>query len=108
MAEWMSTQECWNPEVVIIFGAAAHYGRATSSHDGARPDNSALHTGAVRSHTGFVGSLYFISPRTGHVRMCSKCCQLFSEFRVRALLVHASIFSAGLSKQEEALMWLPR
>ena len=36
------------------------------SHDDAHPDNSTLHTGAVRPHTGFVGSLFFISPRTGH------------------------------------------
>jgi hypothetical protein len=68
MIEWMCTQESWNPEVAIIFGAAARYRRATvgSSHDDAHPDNSTLHTGAVRPHTGFVGSLFFISPRTGH------------------------------------------
>ena len=68
MIEWMCTQERWNPEVAIIFGAAARYRRATvgSSHDDAHPDNSTLHTGAVRPHTGFVESLFFISPRTGH------------------------------------------
>ena len=37
-----------------------------SSHDDAHSDNSTLHTGAVRPHTGFVESLFFISPRTGH------------------------------------------
>jgi hypothetical protein len=65
--EWMCTQERWNPEVAIIFSAAAHYRRATvgSSHDDAHPDNSTLHTRAVRPHTGFAGSLFFISPRTG-------------------------------------------
>ena len=68
MIEWICTQERWNPEVAIIFGAAARYRRATvgSSHDDAHPDNSTLHTGAVRPHTGFVGSLFFISPRMGH------------------------------------------
>jgi hypothetical protein len=68
MIEWMCTQERWTPEVAIIFGAAARYCRATvgSSHDDAHPDTSALHTGTVRPHTGFVGSLFFISPRTGH------------------------------------------
>jgi hypothetical protein len=68
MIEWMCTQENWNPEVAIIFGAAARYRRATagSSHDYAYPDNSTLHSGAVRPNTGFVGSLFFISPRTGH------------------------------------------
>jgi hypothetical protein len=68
MIEWMSTQERWNPEVAIIFGAAARYRRTTvgSSYDDAHPDNSALHTGAVRPHTGFAKSLFFISPRTGH------------------------------------------
>ena len=56
MIEWMCTQERWNPEVAIIFGAAARYRRATvgSSHDDAHLDTSALHTGAVCPHTGFV------------------------------------------------------
>jgi hypothetical protein len=51
-----------------MFGDAARYRRAkvNSSHDGAHPDNSALQTGAVRPYTGFVGSLFFMSPRTGH------------------------------------------
>jgi hypothetical protein len=42
MIEWLSTQEQWNPEVAIIFGAAVRYRRATvgSSHDDAHPDNS--------------------------------------------------------------------
>ena len=31
-------------------------------------------------HTGFVGSLLFIWPRAGHVRRCSKLCQLFVHF----------------------------
>jgi hypothetical protein len=68
MIEWMRTQERWNPEVAIIFGAAARYRRATvgSSHDDAHPDNSTVHIGAVRPHTGFVESFFFISPRTGH------------------------------------------
>jgi hypothetical protein len=68
MNEWVCTQERWNPEVAIIFGAAARYRRATvgSSHGDAHPDNSTLHTGAVRPHSGYVVSLFFISPRTGH------------------------------------------
>jgi hypothetical protein len=68
MIEWMCTQERWNPEVAIIFGAAARYRRATvgSSKNDARPDNSTLHTGAVRPHKGFVESPFFISPRSGH------------------------------------------
>jgi hypothetical protein len=62
----------WNPEAAItlqhIFGAAARYRRATvgSCYDGAYPDSSALHTGAIRPHLGFEESLFFISPRTGH------------------------------------------
>jgi hypothetical protein len=65
MIEWMCTQERWNPEVAIIFGAAARYRPATvgSSLDDAHPDNSTQHTGAVRPHTGFVARLFFISPR---------------------------------------------
>ena len=37
-------QERWNPEVVIILGTAACYGRATvgSSHDDVHPDNPTL------------------------------------------------------------------
>jgi hypothetical protein len=68
MIEWLCTQERLSPEVAIIFGAGARYRRATvgSSHDDAHPYNSTLHTGAVRPHTGFVGGLFFISPRTGH------------------------------------------
>jgi hypothetical protein len=68
MIEWLCTQERLNPEVAIILGAAARYNRATfgSSHDDAHPDNSTLHTGAVRPHAGFAGSFFFISPRAGH------------------------------------------
>jgi hypothetical protein len=68
MIEWMCTQKCWTLEVAIIFGAATRYrgAKVGSSHDDAHPDNSTLHTGAVRPHTGFVGSLSFISPGTGH------------------------------------------
>jgi hypothetical protein len=77
MIEWICSQERWNPEVAIIFGAVARQSRATvgSSHDDARPDNSTLHTGAARPHTGFVESPFFISPRTGHAsdgKMCER------------------------------------
>jgi hypothetical protein len=68
MIEWLCTQECWNPEVAIIFGAVARYRRAKvgSSHDDARTVNSAPHTGAVRPHTGFMASLLFILLSKGH------------------------------------------
>ena len=94
MIEWMCTQERWNPEVAIIFGAAARYRRATvgSSHDDAHPDNSTLHTGAVRPHTGFVGSLFFISPRTGHGS--SEVFEMLPAFRVflgRALFARGGV-----------------
>jgi hypothetical protein len=58
--DWLYTRERWNPEVVIIFGAAARYHRDTvgRNHDDAHLDNSALHTGAVRPHTGFVENLF--------------------------------------------------
>ena len=67
MIEWMCTQERWNPEVVIVPGAAARYRRATagSSHDDSHPYTSALHTGAARPPSGFVRSVFFISLRTG-------------------------------------------
>jgi hypothetical protein len=40
-------QESWEPEVANLVGAAARYRRAKvfGSHDGALPDNSALHKG---------------------------------------------------------------
>ena len=65
--EWRCIQERWNPEVVIILGTAACYRRATvgSSHDDVHLDNPTLDTGAVRSHPGFVESLFFISPHNG-------------------------------------------
>ena len=68
LIEWMCTQERWNTEVAIIFGAAARYCRAKvgSCHDDANPDNSTLHTGVTRPHTGFVENFFFISPRAGH------------------------------------------
>ena len=63
MIEWMCTQERCIPEVAIIFGAAARYRRATvgSSHIDVHPDNSKLHTGAVRPHTGFVASAVLLN-----------------------------------------------
>jgi hypothetical protein len=68
--KWLCTQERWDPEVFIIFGAVARYRRVAfgSSHDDAHRDNSALHAGAVRPHTGFVENFFFILPRTGHGR----------------------------------------
>jgi hypothetical protein len=70
MIKWLCTQGRFFTEVTevaIILFAAIRYRRATvgSSHDDMHPDNSTLPTLAVRPHTGFVGSLFFISPRTG-------------------------------------------
>jgi hypothetical protein len=86
MIEWMCTQERWNPEVAIIFGAAARY----RSHDDAHPDNSTLHTEAVSPHTGFVGSLFFISPRTGHGSS-----QVFEKLQAFSCISWACAFLAG-------------
>jgi hypothetical protein len=64
-AEWLCTQDRWNPEVAIIIGAAARLHQTTvgSSHDGAHPDNSTLRKGAVRPHIGFVGgNLLHVAP----------------------------------------------
>ena len=57
--KWLRIQERWNPEVVIMFGTAAFYHRATagSSHNDVHPDKPTPHTGAVRPHPGFMGSL---------------------------------------------------
>jgi hypothetical protein len=103
MIEWMCTQERWNPEVAIIFGAVVRYRRAKvgSSHDDAHPDNSTLHTGGSPPHRLCGEPLLHIVPyhRTGHgVRKCSKCCQLFRAFRGRALFVRGMMdpyFSVG-------------
>ena len=60
--EVLRTQERWNPEVAIIFGAVARYRRAKvcSSHDDAHPDNSTLLTGVVSPTPALKGasSLY--------------------------------------------------
>jgi hypothetical protein len=70
MIEWKGTQERWNQEFFIILGTAARYRRATvgSSHGDGHPDNYTPHQRVTRPHSGFVGSLFFISARTGHVR----------------------------------------
>jgi hypothetical protein len=85
-AEWLRAQERQNPEVAIIFGTAARYRRAKigSYHDDAHPDNSALHTGAVRPHSDFVESFFFISPRMGH-RM--QLFEVLHSFHAHALFV---------------------
>jgi hypothetical protein len=92
MIEWMCTQERLNPEVAIIFGAAARYRRAKvgSSHDDAHPDNSTLHTGEVRHHTGFVERQFFISPRTGH-----SSSQVFELLPAFSCISRACAFLAG-------------
>jgi hypothetical protein len=79
MIERLCIQRRWNLEVTIIFGTVARYFRATvgSSYDDAHPDYSALHTGAVRPHSGFVESIFFISPRAGHRSKVFECCQPF-------------------------------
>jgi hypothetical protein len=56
MIEWLCTEARWNPKVAIIFAMVARYRQATfgSRNDDARPDNFALHAGAVRPYPGFV------------------------------------------------------
>jgi hypothetical protein len=111
--KWLGTQGRWNPEVAITFGAAARYCRAAvgRSHDDAHPSNSTLHTGAARLHTGFVGNLFFISPRTGHgSSKVFRTLPAFSciQFRGRELFVRGVMrpyFLVGPSKQREALVY---
>jgi hypothetical protein len=76
----------------MIFGAAERYRRATvfSSHHDAHPDNSTMHTGAVRPHTGFVESLIFISLRTGHGSS-----QVFDMLSAFSCISWACAFRAG-------------
>jgi hypothetical protein len=92
MIEWLCTQERLKQEDAIIFGTAARYRRAKvgSSHDGAHQDNSTLQTGVVRPHTGFVGSLFFISFRTSH-----GCFQVFEMLPVFSCTSWARAFRAG-------------
>jgi hypothetical protein len=90
--EWLCTQERWNPEVAILFGAAANYRRATAggSHDDAHLNNLTLHAGAVCSYTGFIESLFFISPRTGHGSS-----QVFEILPAASCISWACAFRAG-------------
>jgi hypothetical protein len=86
MIEWLRTHERWRPDVVIIFGAAAYYRRATvgSSHDDEHPDNSTLHPGAVRPTPALWRAFCSYRPaRAMAVRKYLKCCLLFREFRAR-------------------------
>ena len=103
-----------NPEVAIIFRAAARYRRDAvgSKHDDAHPGNSTLHTGAVRPHTGFVESPFFISPRTGHsssqvfeMLPAFSCVSWACAFRAGG---GASIFFSGPVEAEGATRVLPR
>ena len=67
--------------------------------------------GRFAPHTGFVGSLYFISSRTGHgssqvfeMLPAFSCISWACAFRA----VMHPYFSVGPSRQSEALVWLPR
>jgi len=96
--------ECYAPKGVRTRKSPSYFARrlVDSCHDDAHPDTSTLHTRAVRPHTCFVESVFFIPPvRAIADRKCSKWCQLFRVFRGRALLVrggHASIFFSGSDK----------
>jgi hypothetical protein len=74
------------------------------SCDDARPDNSMLHTGAIRPHSGFVGSLFFMLSRTGHgsshvfeVLPAFSCISCACAFRAGG---DASIFFSGPAEAE--------
>jgi hypothetical protein len=90
--EWLCTQERWNPGIVIIFGAAAGYCRAAvgSSHGDAHPDDVPVHTEAAHPHTGFVGSLFFKSLRTGYGSL-----QVFDMLPAFSCISWACAFRAG-------------
>jgi hypothetical protein len=97
-------------EIAIIFGAAARYSRATvgSSRDDADLDNSTLHTGAIRPHTSFVGSVFSMSSRTGHGS--SQEFEMLPSFWFISCACafragdEANIFSVGPSRLREALV----
>jgi hypothetical protein len=92
MIEWMCTQERWNPEVAIIFGAAARYHRPKfgNSHYGAHPDDSTLHTGRFASTKALWGASSLYRPaRAMAVHKCSNSCQLLVYF------VHVRFFCGG-------------
>jgi hypothetical protein len=66
---------------------------ASSSHDDSHPGNSTLYTGAVRPHTGFVESLFFISPRAGHGS--AQVFEMLSAFSFFSCISCACAFRAG-------------
>jgi hypothetical protein len=94
-------------KVVTIFGAAARYRRATAGriYDDAHPDNSTLHVGAVRPHTGFVmspifqialyGPLQFAGVRNAAIFLCISFARAFRAGG------DASIFFSGPVEAEE-------
>jgi hypothetical protein len=79
--EWLCSQERWNSEATIMFSAATRYLRATagSSHDDAH------------SNTGFAGSLFITSPRTG--QGSSQVSEVLPDF---SCISWACAFGAGI------------
>jgi hypothetical protein len=94
MIDWLCTQERWNPEDVIV-GTATRCHRATagSSHSDAHPDRIIRTTqeGRLAQNTCFLGAFSAYYPVRAHIPKSSKCYQLFSVFRGRALFVRGML-----------------
>jgi hypothetical protein len=103
--ELLCTQKRWNPEVVIIFFSGQRLCLRALGYF------AAAH-GAVRPNTGFVGSLFFISPRTGHGS--SKVFEVLPNFSCGSWAcafrgINASIiFSGPIEAEERGTCFLSR
>ena len=85
--EWLCTQERYNPELAIVFGAAARYAGlqlAAAMMMRIRIIKRCTR-GRFAPTLGLWGAFSSYRPvRDMAVRKCSKCCQLFRAFRGRA------------------------
>jgi hypothetical protein len=83
MTQWLRAQERWSPEVVIIFGTAVCYRRATvgSSRGGAYPDKLERYTrGRFVPIPALKRTSSVYSPVRAIIRDYSKRCQIFVHF----------------------------
>jgi hypothetical protein len=88
--EWLCTQERYNPELAIVFGAAARY--AGLQLAAALMTRIRVIQRCTRGRFAPTPALWGASSsyrpvRAMAVRKCSKCCQLFRVVRARALFV---------------------
>jgi hypothetical protein len=109
MIEWLCTQERWNPEVAIMYGAVVIYRRKLEAVMMTRIRIIQCCIRGGFPHTCYLESPFFILSRTGHgSSQVFEMLSAFLAFRGRYLLVRGMThpyFSVGPSRQREALVY---